>query len=151
MAVANYTLVRQPNYSTSTREGGSAIIPSIYGTSPVLTTVLVYRTVRTVLVPYWYRTAVLVLLLWDSGSFWLEMSGADSKISTGHSSRTRQELGKPRGRGLDFASLRPLTEFQAQNCSGALGRPRGEIEGIICDPPRTAVACTRTVTLRYMY
>eukprot|EP01043_Picozoa_sp_COSAG02_P054449 COSAG02_NODE_6167_length_3754_cov_1.932148_2_plen_143_part_00 len=89
--------------------------------------VLVYRTVRTtVLVPY-SRTGTTTVLVRDSGPFWLEMSGPDTTSSRGRSSRTRQELGKPHGRGVEFVSMRPLTEFQAENCSGALGRPRGEI------------------------
>eukprot|EP01043_Picozoa_sp_COSAG02_P031150 COSAG02_NODE_2020_length_10087_cov_4.239688_3_plen_45_part_00 len=33
--------------------------------------------------------------------------------------------------------MRPLTEFQAENCSGALGRARGGIVGILADPPRS--------------
>ena len=107
--------------------------------------VLVYRTIQLYVI-YWYRIGtVLVLLDWDSGSFWLELTGADSTIFTGHSSRTRPELGKPHSGALEFVSLRPLTEFQAQNCSGALGRPRGEIQGIIGDPPVLVVYHTLTV------
>ena len=63
------------------------------------------------------------------------MSGPDSTIFTGHNSPTRQELGKPHGRPLEFVPVIPLTEFQAENCSGALGRPRGESPGILADPP----------------
>ena len=114
------------------------------------TVVLYWYTV--LYVPYWYRIGtVLVLLHWDSGPFWLEMTGADSTISTGHSSRTRQELGKPHGRRLEFVSLSPLTEFQAENCSGALGRPRGEIAHIMSDPPRIGSTTNGLVRSVYQY
>ena len=108
-------------------------------------------------VTYWYCIGtVLVLLHWDSGSFWLELTGAESTIFTGHSSRTRPELGKPHGGAVEFVSLRPLTEFQAQNCSVALGRARGRIVGIMADPPRSRCTqysynCTCTGVLEKAY
>ena len=61
-----------------TVEGGSAIIPTIYGTSTVLfyrTRSSTVRTTGTVLVRY-SCTGTGILLHWDSGSFWVEMSGA---------------------------------------------------------------------------
>ena len=59
-------------------EGGSARIPQIYGTSTVLfyrTRSSTVRTTGTVLVRY-SCTGTGILLHWNSGSFWVEMSGA---------------------------------------------------------------------------
>ena len=87
-------------------------------------------------------TAVQLYWYWNPTAlgFWLILGGnewccgADSSICTGHSSRTRPDLAKPHGGPVEFVALRPLTEFQSQNCSDALGRPRGEIRGILADP-----------------
>ena len=63
---------------TCTVEGGSTRIIGIYGTSTVLfyrTRSSTVRTTGTVLVRY-SCTGTGILLHWDSGSFWVEMSGA---------------------------------------------------------------------------